>query len=72
MLFITGHDAVRFRRQRTFQYHFVIRIAGGAGGAVSGKNQFSGFSQGSHPLDRLDPGIIQAKFLNGLVVFRQQ
>ena len=72
MLFIAAYDVIRFRRQSTFQNHFITGIGRRPRDTFRGKNQFSRFGQGIYPFNRLAPGIVQPKLLDGFVILGQQ
>ena len=68
MFFIAAHDEIDFTRQRTFQNHFIVGIRRCARSALGRENQFSGFSQRRHPLDRFDSRIIQPQFFKSFMI----
>ena len=72
MLFVSAHDEIGFRCQRTFQNHFVVGINRCARSAFDGENQFGRFGQGFHPANAFAAGIIQAKFFKGFMVFGER
>src|SRR5436189_1129818 len=72
MLFVAAYDEAGFGRQRTFQNHFVVGIRRCPRSTFDGENQFGGFGQGFHPGHAFSVGIVQAKLLNGFMVFGEQ
>ena len=72
MFFVAGHDEIRFRRQCTFQNHFVIRVRSSAGRAFGWENQCRGLGQRIRPGNKFAPGIFQTKFFNRFVIFGKQ